>query len=194
MKITPDFIISMGVCDEALAATIEVFGDGPVDYWPFVEAAKQWVGADDSDGWLKWVDDLRTNPDAIRWWGDAIEENLWQVVCPHTGDKEFDSYEAAVAHRDAMIDNETPQQSELVPVASFDDGVVTDYRPDAGAYIVTNPLTGINATVLAAALGEKLSEVVGEYKISLRAMHSISRRISDPVDGFAAWELCDKVT
>ena len=111
MKTSLQFFKDMGVCDGAYAVLERVFQTagvsefdyaagysmmlGMMDQLEIAAAASGEPGHDTAAGWLKWCHDLRTRPEAIMYFGDHIEENLFRTSDGHL----HESYEAAADHR-----------------------------------------------------------------------------------------------
>lgn len=111
MKTSLQFFKDMGVCDGAYAVLERVFHSagvsefdyaagysmmlGMMDQLEIAAAASGDPGHDTADGWLKWCHDLRTRPEAIMYFGDHIEENLFRTSDGHL----HESYEASADHR-----------------------------------------------------------------------------------------------
>jgi hypothetical protein len=95
MKTTLQFFKDMGVCDGAYGVLARVFGQAGVTEFDYaqgyevmlgmmgqleVEAAQSGEpGHDTAQGWLQWCFDLRNRPEAIMYFGDHIEENLFRT-------------------------------------------------------------------------------------------------------------------
>ena len=89
----------MGVCDGAYAVLERVFQSAGVTEFDYAAgydlmlsmmdeletAAAQSgePGHDTAEGWLKWCHELRTRPEAIMYFGDHIEENLFRTADGH---------------------------------------------------------------------------------------------------------------
>lgn len=115
MKTSLQFFKDMGVCDGAYAVLEQVFRNagvsefdyttgyelmlGMMDQLEIAAAASGEPGHDTADGWLKWCHDLRTRPEAIMYFGDHIEENLFRTSDGHL----HESYEAAADHRRSVF-------------------------------------------------------------------------------------------
>ena len=93
MKTSLQFFKDMGVCDGAYAFLEQYFrangyeihdyllGYNLLETLPAFYAAAENGGPDHDtvDGWLKWAFDLRNRPEAIMYFGDHIEENLFRT-------------------------------------------------------------------------------------------------------------------
>lgn len=111
MKTSLQFFKDMGVCDGAYAVLERVFHSagvsefdyaagyelmlGMMDQLEVAAAESGEPGHDTAAGWLKWCHDLRTRPEAIMYFGDHIEEDLFRTSDGHL----HESYEAAADHR-----------------------------------------------------------------------------------------------
>ena len=96
MRTSLQFFKDMGVCDGAYAVLERVFQSAGVTEFDYAAgydlmlsmmdeletAAAQSgePGHDTAEGWLKWCYDLRTRPEAIMYFGDHIEENLFRTA------------------------------------------------------------------------------------------------------------------
>ena len=99
MKTSLQFFKDMGVCDGAYAVLEQVFQSagvtefdyaagyemmlGMMDQLEIAAAASGEPGHDTAQGWLKWCYELRTRPEAIMYFGDHIEENLFRTADGH---------------------------------------------------------------------------------------------------------------
>ena len=115
MKTSLQFFKDMGVCDGAYAVLERVFHSagvsefdyaagyelmlGMMDQLEVAAAESGEPGHDTAAGWLKWCHDLCTRPEAIMYFGDHIEENLFRTSDGHL----HESYEAAADHRQRVF-------------------------------------------------------------------------------------------
>jgi hypothetical protein len=99
MKTSLQFFKDMGVCDGAYAVLEQVFQSagvtefdyaagyemmlGMMDQLEIAAAQSGEPGHDTAQGWLKWCFELRTRPEAIMYFGDHIEENLFRTADGH---------------------------------------------------------------------------------------------------------------
>ena len=99
MKTTLQFFKDMGVCDGAYAVLERVFRSAGVTEFDYAQGYEVMLGMMDqlaleaaqstdtthasADGWLKWAHDLRYRPEAITYFGDHIEENLFRTEDGH---------------------------------------------------------------------------------------------------------------
>lgn len=111
MKTSLQFFKDMGVCDGAYAVLERVFQTAGVSEFDYAAGYELMLGMmdqleiaasesgepghDTAAGWLKWCHDLCTRPEAIKYFGDHIEENLFRTADGHL----HESYEAAADHR-----------------------------------------------------------------------------------------------
>lgn len=111
MKTTLQFFKDMGVCDGAYAVLERFFLSAGISEYDYaagyqlmltmmdqlaLEAAQSTDPAHASaEGWLNWCYDLRTRPEAIMYFGDHIEENLFRTADGHL----HETLEAAQQHR-----------------------------------------------------------------------------------------------
>ena len=111
MKTTLQFFKDMGVCDGAYAVLERVFRSAGVTEFDYAQGYEVMLGMMDqlaleaaqspdtthasADGWLKWAHDLRYRPEAITYFGDHIEDNLFRTADGQV----FDSLAAAQASR-----------------------------------------------------------------------------------------------
>lgn len=96
MKTSLQFFKDMGVCDGAYAVLERVFEQAGVTKFDYAQGYQLMLGmmdqleveaaqSDDPDhataeGWLQWCYDLRNRPEAIMYFGDHIEENLFRTA------------------------------------------------------------------------------------------------------------------
>lgn len=99
MKTSLQFFKDMGVCDGAYAVLERVFGQAGVTEFDYaqgyqlmlsmmdeleVDAAQTGEpGHDTAQGWLQWCYDLRNRPEAIMYFGDHIEEDVFRAADGH---------------------------------------------------------------------------------------------------------------
>lgn len=99
MKTSLQFFKDMGVCDGAYAVLEQVFQSagvtefdyaagyemmlGMMDQLEIAAAESGEPGHDTAQGWLNWCYELRTRPEAIMYFGDHIEENLFRTADGH---------------------------------------------------------------------------------------------------------------
>ena len=111
MRTSLQFFKDMGVCGGAYAVLEHVFQSagvtefdyaagyemmlGMMDQLEIAAAQSGEPGHDTAQGWLKWCFDLRERPEAIMYFGDHIEENLFRTADGHL----HESLAAAQDHR-----------------------------------------------------------------------------------------------
>lgn len=112
MKITMPMLKELGVCDEAYACVggwWAQYGFTEMDYDKAIEIllsnrtyGEQWLAQNahsqahgDFEGWADWFLKLKERPEAIMYFGDHIEENLFVT----TDGLMHESLESALAHR-----------------------------------------------------------------------------------------------
>ena len=95
MKTSLQFFKDMGVCDGAYQTLQRVFNQAGVTEFDYAQGYEFMLGMmdtieadaiasadpdhDTAQGWLKWCYDLRDRPEAIMYFGDHIEENLFDA-------------------------------------------------------------------------------------------------------------------
>ena len=152
---------------------------------------------DAAAGWLKWCHDLRTRHEAITYFGDHIEENLYRTSDGHL----HETYEAAADHRRRVFSELRRDHSAARVIngvrlgehgAEVWEVVVSSSGDLAGydAFVWHNSSTGLNHRT------ESLDEAIlfnsEQAKILERinaaeAAAGIERRISDESGQFAIW-------
>lgn len=111
MRTSLQFFKDMGVCDGAYAVLERVFQSAGVTEFDYAAGYEMMLGMmgeleiaaaqsgepghDTAQGWLKWCYDLRTRPEAIMYFGDHIEENLFRTADGHL----YETLAAAQDHR-----------------------------------------------------------------------------------------------
>ena len=96
MKTSLQFFKDMGVCDGAYAVLERVFGQAGVTEFDYAQGYQLMLsmmdelevdatqsgepGHDTAQGWLQWCYELRSRPEAIMYFGDHIEENLFRTA------------------------------------------------------------------------------------------------------------------
>jgi hypothetical protein len=213
MKTSLQFFKDMGVCDGAYAVLERVFltaGVSEFDYATGYElmlgmmdeleiaaAESGEPGHDAAAGWLKWCHDLRTRHEAITYFGDHIEENLYRT----SDGLLHETYEAAADHRRRVFSELRRDHSAARVIngvrlgehgAEVWEVVVSSSGDLAGydAFVWHNSSTGLNHRT------ESLDEAIlfnsEQAKILERinaaeAAAGIERRISDESGQFAIW-------
>jgi hypothetical protein len=149
------------------------------------------------EGWLKWCFDLRTRPEAITYFGDHIEEDLFR-----TADGELHaSLEAAQDHRRRLFDNLRQDHSAHCVINGVKIGanasetweVIDPAHANLAAYdafVCHDSLTGLNhrastpEEVMAFHAGhDEVLETVNQAEAAAK----IERRITDASGEFALW-------
>ena len=99
MKTSLQFFKDMGVCDGAYAVLERVFGQAGVTEFDYAQGYQLMLGMmdqlevdaalsgepghDTAQGWLQWCYDLRSRPEAIMYFGDHIEEDVFRTADGH---------------------------------------------------------------------------------------------------------------
>ena len=217
MRTSLQFFKDMGVCDGAYAVLERVFhsaGVTEVDYAAGYElmlgmmdeleiAAAQSgePGHDTAQGWLKWCYDLRTRPEAIMYFGDQIEENLFRTADGHL----HETLEAARDHdrrRYAEL-RKDHAAARVINGVRFGEGgaetweVVDPAQDDlAGfdAFIWHDSTTGLNHRTESAAeavtFNAAQAEILDAIDAAERAAR-VERRVTDESGVFSVWVVAE---
>ena len=213
MKTSLQFFKDMGVCDGAYAVLEGVFEQAGVTEFDYalgyevmlsmmdqleVEAAQSGEpGHDTAEGWLQWCYDLRNCPEAIMYFGDQIEENLFRTSDGHL----HETLEAARDH-DRRRFAELRQDHAAARVMNgvrFGEGgaetweVVDPAQDDlAGfdAFIWHDSTTGLNhrtdSAAEAMAFNAAQAKTLDAIDAAERAAR-VERRVSDESGAFSVW-------
>jgi hypothetical protein len=213
MKTSLQFFKDMGVCDGAYAVLERVFQStgvtefdyaagyemmlGMMDQLEIAAAASGEPGHDTAQGWLKWCFDLRTRPEAIMYFGDHLEENLFRTADGHL----HETLAAAQEHRRrsfAELRRDHAAARVINGVRIGEGGaetweVVDPARADlAGfdAFVWHDSTTGLNHRT--ESLDEAVAYDAEQAKIleqidAAEAAAQIVRRITDESGAFAVW-------
>jgi hypothetical protein len=213
MKTTLQFFKDMGICDGAYRVLERFFHSAGVTEYDYSQGYQIMLGmmdhlereaaqSDDPahanvEGWLKWCFDLRTRPEAITYFGDHIEEDLFR-----TADGELHaSLEAAQDHRRRLFDNLRQDHSAHCVINGVKIGanasetweVIDPAHANLAAYdafVCHDSLTGLNhrastpEEVMAFHAGhDEVLETVNQAEAAAK----IERRITDASGEFALW-------
>ena len=213
MRTSLQFFKDMGVCDGAYAVLERVFQSAGVTEFDYAAgydlmlsmmdeletAAAQSgePGHDTAEGWLKWCYELRTRPEAIMYFGDHIEENLFRTADGHL----HESLAAAQDHRHRSFAEQRrdhaagrvingvrlgPEGAETWEVVDPANAALAGYD----VFVWHDSTTGLNH--LTESLDEAVAFDAEQAKIlqsidAVEAAARIERRITDPSGSFAVW-------
>ena len=213
MKTSLQFFKDMGVCDGAYAVLERVFVQAGVTEFDYaqgyqlmlsmmdqleVEAAQSGEpGHDTAQGWLSWCYDLRNRAEAIMYFGDHTEDNLFRTADGHL----HETLEAARDHdrrRYAEL-REDHAAARVINGVRFGEGgaetweVVDPAHDDlAGfdAFIWHDSTTGLNHRTDSAAEAVTFNAAQAKTLDAIDAAERaarIERRITDESGVFAVW-------
>ncbi|NRQ11625.1 hypothetical protein [Aliiroseovarius sp. xm-v-208] len=213
MKTSLKFFKDMGVCDGAYAVLERVFGQAGVTEFDYakgyqlmlsmmdeleVDAAQSGEpGHDTAQGWLQWCYDLRNRPEAIMYFGDHIEEDVFRAADGHL----HETLEAARDHdrrRYAEL-RKDHAAARVINGVRFGEGgaetwevVLPDHDDLTGfdAFVWHDSTTGLNHRT--ESLDEALAFDAGQAEVlaaidAAEAAARIERRICDESGKFAVW-------
>jgi len=211
MKTSLQFFKDMGVCDGAYAFLEQYFranayeihdylaGYNLLQTLPAFYAAAENGGPDHDtvEGWLKWAFDLRNRPEAIMYFGDHIEENLFRTADGQT----HESLEAAQDYdrrRYAELKADHAAARVINGVRFGEGGAETweVVRPEQDdltgfdAFVWHDSTTGLNHRTesLAEAMAFDAQQAgILEAIDAAEAAARIARRIRDESGEFAVW-------
>jgi hypothetical protein len=213
MKTSLQFFKDMGVCDGAYAVLEQVFQSagvtefdyaagyemmlGMMDQLEIAAAESGEPGHDTAQGWLKWCYELRTRPEAIMYFGDHIEENLFRTADGHL----HETLAAAQDHRlrsfaELRRDHEAARVINGVRIGEGGAETWEVVDPTQGdlagfdAFVWHDSTTGLNHRT--ESLGEAVAFDAERGKIleqidAAEAAAQIVRRIMDESGTFAVW-------
>ena len=213
MKTSLQFFKDMGVCDGAYAVLERVFEQAGVSEFDYthgyqvmlgmmdqldVEAAQSGdPGHDTAQGWLEWCYDLRNRPEAIMYFGDHIEEDVYRTAdgqlhktLEAARDHDRSRYaELRKDHAAARVINgvrfgERGAETWEVVDPAQDDLVGFD------AFVWHDSTTGLNHRTNSAAEAAKFDAEQAKVLDAIEAAEQaarIERRISDESGAFGVW-------
>ena len=217
MKTTLQFFKDMGVCDGAYGVLERFFRTAGVTEFDYAQGYQIMLGMMEQlereaaqsedpahatvEGWLKWCFDLRSRPEALTYFGDHIEEDLFR-----TADGELhQSLEAAQDHRRRLFDalrqdhaahcvingvRISADASETWEVIDLDRADHTADLDDYDAFVCHDSLTGLNHRTATPAEAIAFHAGHGEVLDTIdraEAAATIQRRITDESGEFALW-------
>ncbi|NRP12171.1 MULTISPECIES: hypothetical protein [unclassified Aliiroseovarius] len=213
MKTSLQFFKDMGVCDGAYAVLERVFAQAGVTEFDYAQGYQLMLGMMDqleveatqsgepghntAQGWLQWCYDLRGRPEAIMYFGDHIEEDVFR-----TADGQLHESLAAAQDYDRRRYAELRLDHSAARVINgvrFGEGgaetweVVDPAHDDlAGfeAFVWHDSTTGLNhrteSAVEAAKFDAEQAKVLDAIEAAEQAAR-IERRVSDESGAFGAW-------
>ena len=213
MKTTLQFFKDMGVCDGAYAVLERVFGQAGVIEFDYaqgyqlmlgmmdkleVDAAQSGeLGHDTAQGWLQWCYELRNRREAIMYFGDHIEEDVFR-----TADGQLHETPVAARDHDRRRYAELRKDHAAARVINgvrFGEGgaetweVVDPAHDDlAGfeAFVWHDSTTGLNhrtdSAAEAASFDAAQAKILDAIDAAERASR-VERRISDESGVFSVW-------
>ncbi|NRP31841.1 MULTISPECIES: hypothetical protein [unclassified Aliiroseovarius] len=217
MKTSLQFFKDMGVCNGAYAVLERVFGQAGVTEFDYaqgyevmlgmmdqleVEAGQSGeAGHDTAQGWLQWCYDLRNRPEAIMYFGDHIEEDVFRT----TDGQLHETLEAARDHdrsRYAEL-REDHAAARVINGVRFGEGgaetweVVDPAHDDLAGFDVFvwhDSTTGLNhrtdSAAEAVAFNDAQAKVLDAIEAAEQAAR-IERRITDESGAFRVWVVGD---
>lgn len=220
MKTSLQFFKDMRICDGAYAVLEQVFQSagvtefdyaagydmmlGMMDELEIAAAQSGEPGHDTAQGWLKWCYELRERPEAIMYFGDHIEENLFRTADGHL----HESMAAAQDHdrrRFAELKQDYAAARIINGVRISDDGAETWERIDPAnaalavydAFIWHDSTTGLNHQTEsideALAFNDAQAKILDAIDAAEAAAH-IEQRITDESGAFRVWVWTSVVT
>lgn len=214
MKINMQMLCDLGVCGGAQAFIGAWFAGNRISEIKYDEALKQliahqeegqdWIDANTTDeehsdynGWVKWMRDLSTRPEAIMYFGDHIEENLFQTSDGYLydtlqGAKDHISrgfqelkgdYQALAVVNGVTVDSDGVETWRVIDFASANP---SDYN----AFVWHDISTGANhrtvSPTVAAAFHANHKVRLDEIN-KLEQNSTIKRKITDESGEFSVW-------
>ena len=221
MKTTLQFFKDMGVCDGAYAVLERVFHSAGVTSFDYatgyelmlgmmdeleIDAAQSGVpGHDTAQGWLKWCYDLRTRPEAIMYFGDHIEENVFRTADGHLHETQAAAQdhrrrsfaEQRRDHAAARVINGVRLGPEGAETWEVVDPTGTAVLAGYDAFIWHDSTTGLNHRTdsldEAVAFNAAQAKILDAIDAAEAAAH-IERRIQDESGVFRVWVCISVVT
>jgi hypothetical protein len=213
MRTTLQFFKDMGVCDGAYQTLQRVFDAAGVTAFDYAQGYEVMLGMMDqiemdaaqsadpdqatAAGWLQWCYDLRNRPEAIMYFGDHIEENLFRTADGQT----HESLEAAQDY-DRRRYGELKADHAAARVINgvrFGEGGAETWevvRPEQDdltgfdAFVWHDSTTGLNhrteSLAEAMAFDAEQAGIISNIDAAVAAAR-IERRICDESGKFAVW-------
>lgn len=213
MKTSLQFFKDMGVCDGAYAVLERVFGQAGVTEFDYAQGYEVMLGMmgqlevdaaqsgepghDTAEGWLQWCYDLRSRPEAIMYFGDYTEENLFR-----TADGQLHETLDAARDHDRRRYAELRQDHATARVINgvrFGEGGAETWEvldPVQGElagfdiFIWHDSTTGLNHRTDSAAEAVTFNAAQAKILYAIEAAERatrIERRITDESGAFAVW-------
>ena len=213
MKTSLQFFKDMGVCDGAYAVLERVFEQAGVTEFDYAQGYEVMLGMmdqlevdaaqsgepghDTAQGWLQWCYELRYRPEAIMYFGDHIEEDLFRTADGHL----HETLDAARDHdrrRYAELRKDHAAARVINGVRFGEDGAETWEVVDpaqgelAGfdAFVWHDSTTGLNhrtdSAAEAVAFNASQAEVLQRIDAA-EAAARIARKITDESGQFSVW-------
>lgn len=213
MKTSLQFFKDMGVCDGAYQTLQRVFNQAGVTEFDYAQGYEFMLGMmdtieadaiasadpdhDTAQGWLEWCYDLRNRPEAIMYFGDHIEENLFdagdgylydtlQGARDHIsrGFQELKGdYQALAVVNGVTVDGDGVETWRVIDFASADPS-------DYDAFVWHDISTGSNhrtvSPTVAAAFHANHKVRLDEIN-RLEQNSTIKRKITDESEEFSVW-------
>jgi hypothetical protein len=213
MKTSLQFFKDMGVCDGAYQTLQRVFNQAGVTEFDYAQGYEFMLGMmdtieadaiasadpdhDTAQGWLEWCYDLRNRPEAIMYFGDHIEENLFdagdgylydtlQGARDHIsrGFQELKGdYQALAVVNGVTVDGDGVETWRVIDFASADPS-------DYDAFVWHDIATGANhrtvSPTVAAAFHANHKVRLDEIN-RLEQNSTIKRKITDESEEFSVW-------
>jgi len=214
MKTTLQFFKDMGVCDGAYQTLQRVFNAAGVTEFDYAAGYQLMLGMMDkieadaaqsadpdhatAAGWLKWCYDLRTRPEAIMYFGDHIEENLFRTADGHLHETQAAAQdhrrrsfaEQRRDHAAARVINGVRLGPEGAETWEVVDPTGTAVLAGYDAFIWHDSTTGLNHRTNS--LDEAVAFNAAQAQIldaidAAEAAARIERKIRDESGAFAVW-------
>lgn len=200
MKLTPEFLKKFGGCKDSVKWYSETFGEEPMPGPVIYEAVTKYKHLA-TDGWVKFCDKLKENPEAIKYWG-TWKYGRWRIY----GFEEetfLDTEEEFLAVLDEIGCGrhlgEPCDEFHMVAINKHEDGSVTYYGrsdkeepfPPEGWFEITTS-DGIRHQIEGRDKALEMCQALRDkYHNERKAKFTFQREVIDTEHGYIGWETVD---
>jgi len=193
MKINSQVVKAMGVCKEGCVWFEDMFGKGSVSPSDVFKVINARGGRKDADGWIRFVNNLKTNPDAIQCSDNHIKLNDFKLEGPgilekYTTKKKCTDRISEIALLETSRDKTLGILKPEIHVVTSSGTVVLDYSQRKLKSWEKIYVNSDDKTLNTSAAFEKYIKANQKKRSTeIKASFSIHRRIREPDENFYAW-------
>lgn len=197
MKLTPEFLRKFGGCKASVEWYSNTFGDEPQPGPVIYEAVTKYKHTA-TDGWVKFCDQLKENPEAIKYWG-TWEYGRWRILGfeeEHILETEEEFLKELDDINCGAHNGEACNEYHMVAINKHEDGSVTYYGrasldepfPPEGWFEITTP-DGKRHQIEGRENAFELCNAIREKSHAERkAQFTFQREVIDTEHGYTGWE------